>query len=193
MAKYNDDDFNDGEFGDDFFGRWEEFNRMMNDRQFRRSLNQWQRDLEELMRRINENNGEGTPLKFQFINLTPRSNDLNIPDDDMNIEKGEDENGEWENKSWTSPDGSISFNSFTRSSSFDDLNPNAEDLFADMFFSKTRRNEPKLSPEEIKEFKINKLKKSLESLVAEEKYERAAEVKKMIEDLEKPSSAATEE
>lgn len=194
MAKYNDDNFNggDGEFGDDFFGRWEEFNRMMNDRRFRRDFNQWQRDIEELMRIINER-GNDNPLKFQFINLTPRENDFNIPDNEMDIEKGKDENGEWETKNWTSPDGSMSFSSFTRSSDSGNFN-NIEDNIPDEWVSKLKGSYGrKPNYEELKKVKLDKLKKTLDYLVEQEKYEKAAEVKKMIDDLNNPPIEKTEE
>jgi len=184
MADFNDDDFKGDKFGDDFFGRWEEFNRMINDRRFRRDFNQWQRDIEDLMKMINDKNG-GNPLKFQFINLTPRENDFNIPEEDMNTEKGKDENGEWESKNWTSEDGSISFSSFMRSSFPGDVDKNEDDMKMPEEWTSRFRDSYKKRPnlEELKKVKLEKLKKTLDYLVENEKYEKAAEVKKMIDEL----------
>ena len=206
MAKFNnnDDDFNDefGNEGEDFNRRWEEFNNMMNDREFKRDYNRFRSDLEELMRLISSRRRDGdSPLKFRFIPLNdPRmddfrenlTNDFNIPEDEMDIEKGEDENGEWETKNWTSPDGSMSFTSFSRSSSFDD-NTEVPDELAEFFGRMKERNTKKVNPEEVKKLKLAKLQKSLEYLVEQEKYEKAAEVKKMIDELNKPTEEKTEE
>jgi NAD+--asparagine ADP-ribosyltransferase len=184
MADFNDDDFKGDEFGDDFFGRWEEFNRMINDRRFRRDFNKWQKDIEDLMKMINDKNGDN-PLKFQFINLTPRENDFNIPEEDMNTEKGKDENGEWESKNWTSEDGSISFSSFMRSSSPGDVDKNEDDMKMPEEWTSRFKDSYKKRPnfEELKKVKLEKLKKTLDYLVENEKYEKAAEVKKMIDEL----------
>lgn len=188
----NDDEFND-EFGDDFYGRWEEFRQMMNSREFREDYNKFRLDLEEFMRLIASRRGSDD-MGFRIIPLNNSDmNDFNIPDDEMDIEKGKDANGDWETKHWSSPDGSMSFTSFTRSSSFGDSTDLPDDI-AEMFGSKLRDKYTKrLNPEEAKKIKLVKLQKTLDYLVEQEKYEKAAEVKKMIEDLNKPTEEKTEE
>lgn len=188
MAKFGGDDFND-EFGDEFNDDFNErFNRMMNDKGFRNKYNKFRSELEELMRLISRKNNGYTPFNFRFIPLNnPRmdenQNDFNIPDGEMDVEKGSDENGDWEKKYWSSPDGSMSFTSFSRSSSFDDDN-GLPDGMAELFGSV----KPKVkNPKEEKKLKLAKLQKTLDYLVEQEKYEKAAEIKKMIEDLNKPS------
>jgi len=191
MARFddNDDEFND-EFGGDFFSRWEEFNRMMNNKDFN---NKFRSDLEELMRLI-ASRKRGGDMGFRIIPLNNSDmNDFNIPDSEMDVEKGKDENGDWETKHWSSPDGSMSFTSFTRSSSFGD-STDLPDEIAEMFSSKLRDKYTKrVNPEEAKKIKLDKLQKTLNYLVEQENYEKAAEVKKMIDDLNKPSEEKTEE
>ena len=185
MAKFNnnDDDFNEDEFGDDFLNRWEEFNRMMNSEKGKRDMDRFRKDLEELMKLISNKEG-GSPFKFKFLPLTGENrNDLNIPDGEMNVESGEDENGKWETKEWTSPNGEISFMSFSRSSSSED-EVNSPDEIANEWRSKLRdRNTKRTNPEESKKLKLAKLNSSLRYLVEQEKYEKAAEIKKMIDEL----------
>ena len=184
----NDDNDDDGEFGDDFFGRWEEFNRMMNNEKSKRDINKFRNDLEELMRLLASKRSEGgTPMNFRFLPLTGENrNDLGISDGEMNVEGGEDENGKWETKEWTSPNGEISFMSFSRSSIPGD-NVDSSDEISEMWKSRLRDRAPKVT-EESKKLRLSKLKVTLDYLVKEEKYEKAAEVKKMIDELteEKP-------
>jgi len=184
---FNDND-DDGEFGDDFFGRWEEFNRMMNNEKSKKDLERFKMDLEELMRLISKKGG-GTPINFKFLPLTGENrNDLGIPDGELNIENGEDDNGKWETKEWTSPNGDISFMSFSRSS-VPGNNINSTDEISEMWKSRLRDRIPKVTSEESKKIKLEKLKATLDYLVKQEKYEKAAEVKKMIDELneEKPT------
>ena len=190
MRNFNDDEFND-EFGDDFFGRWEKFNeRMRDDREFRREMNKFQKDFEEMMRLLAQNrkNGGNNPFGMKFIPLSPEDMDKfgDMPEDEMDIEKGEDENGEWETRNWTSPDGSVSYTSFSRSSSFDDIS--REDL-DDILYNRRRR---KQSPEQEKQLKLAKLKKALDFSVETENYERAAELKKEIDKLNTPTEKTEE-
>lgn len=179
MKNFNDDEFNGEESGDDFLGRWEEFHRMMNNR---RDTNKFRRDLEELIRLISQKPG-GLPIDFKFTQLNNETrNDLGIPKDEMNIENGEDENGKWETKDWTSPDGSIQFVSFSRSSSPEDLH---YDGLSEEWRTKLRnrnRNKPN-NTERSKKIKLAQLDKALKYMVEQEKYEKAAELKKMIDDL----------
>jgi hypothetical protein len=183
MGQFDDEDFN-GEFGDDFFGRWEEFNRMMNDRQFKGKVNRFQKDIEDLMRLIANSRENGTPLRFNLIPLNPENMDklgLTNPFDDSEIKKGQDENGNWETKNWTSPDGSISYSSFTRSSNMGENHP---DDLADAWDEKLRdRRTKRTNTEESKKLKLAKLQRTLDYLVEGEQYEKAAEIKKMMDEL----------
>jgi hypothetical protein len=185
----NDDEFNDGEFGDDFFGRWEEFHRKMNNEKASRDMDRFRRDLEELMKLLASKEG-GTPFRFQFLPLTGENrNDLNIPEGEMNIESGEDANGKWETKEWTSPNGEISFMSFSRSSSSEDDVNSPDEMMEGWKSRLADRGSKRVSPEEIKRVKLAKLQRTLDYLVEQEKYEKAAEIKKMIDELNNPPAA----
>ena len=121
MGIFDNDDF----LNDDFLSRWEKFNkRIENDDEFREEMERAQKDFQELMKMLLNKKDFGSPLDFRIIpiNNSYKTPDYKIPEDEINIEKGQDENGDWETKNWTSPDGSISFSSFSRSSSFDDFN-----------------------------------------------------------------------
>lgn len=179
MRNFNPDDFND-EFDDDFNSRWEEFNnRMKNDRQFRRDINKFQKDFEDLMRLMSSKNSLfGTPINFKFTPLTEEEvNKMFIPEDEIEGELGTDENGEWETKNWTSPDGKSSYSFYSRSSK------PGEDGFDDMSeMFKQRMGKKK---QETKEVKLNRLQKALNYCVTQENYEKAAELKKEIDELKK--------
>lgn len=84
-----------------------------------------------------------------------------IPDD-MNIEKGTDEYGPWENKNWTSPDGNSSYSSFKRYFNYPE------------YENKNVRND-------IDTIKLLELK--LNNAVKEEKYEEAAKIRDLIKSL----------
>ncbi len=187
MGIFDNDDF----LNDDFLSRWEKFNkRIENDDEFREEMERAQKDFQELMKMLLNKKDFGSPLDFRIIPInnsykTPdyKTPDYKIPEDEINIEKGQDENGDWETKNWTSPDGSISFSSFSRSSSFDDFNSLNDDI-ADIWGSKLRNRKTKrTSPEESNKLKIVKLQKALDYMVEQEKYEKAAELKKMIDEL----------
>ena len=177
----NDDDFFNN---DDFMNRWEKFNkRMMNDEEFRKEMEKAQKDFQELMRMMLSQRNFGTPLDFRIIPLNPKDfkKDFDIPENEMDVEKGQDESGEWESKTWTSPDGSISYSSFSRSSNFDD-EVNLPDEIAERW--KERLNKKKESnPEELKNVKLAKLKIALDRAVEQERYEKAAEIKKIMDEL----------
>ena len=105
-----DDEFNN----EDFLNRWERLNnRMMNDEEFRKEMERAQKDFQELMRMLLTRRDFDSPLDFRIVplNNSYKTPDYKIPEDELNIESGKDEEGEWESKNWTSPDGSISFNS----------------------------------------------------------------------------------
>ena len=175
---------NDDEFNDDFMNRWEKFNnRMLNDEEFKKEMERAQKDFQELMRMMLSQRNFGTPLDFRIIPLNPKDlkKDFDIPENEMDVEKGQDESGEWESKTWTSPDGSISYSSFSRSSNFDD-EVNLPDEIAERW--KERLNRKKESnPEELKNVKLAKLKIALDRAVEQERYEKAAEIKKMMDEL----------
>jgi len=175
----------DNEFNDEeFLRKWERFNNnMMNDEEFRKEMEQAQKDFQDLMKMLLNKRDFGSPLDFRIIplNNSYKISDYKIPEDELNIEKGEDESGEWESKNWTSPDGSISFSSFSRSSSFSDSL--GYDEMADRWSK--RRDKVTTNPKSIKsdKLKLEKLQKALDYAVENEKYEKAAEIKKMIDEL----------
>lgn len=179
----NDDEFND-EFNEDFLRQWEKFNQLRNTRRSSGDYNKFRSELENLIRLITSQKTDED--NFRFIPLN------NIPEDEFNVEKGEDESGEWERKDWTSPDGSMSFMSFTRSSSFDDIHGANEEAF-ELFNRLKDLNGKRPMSEESKKVKLAKLNRTLEYLVEQENYEKAAEIKKMIDDLNKPTEEKTEE
>ncbi len=80
--------------------------------------------------------------------------------DDMNIERGDDENGRWENKNWSSPDGSTNYHSFKYFNNSDYEKQNDIDTI------------------KILEIKLNKA-------IQEEKYEDAAKIRDLITSLKK--------
>lgn len=171
----------DNEFNnEDFLNRWERFNnRMMNDEEFRKEMERAQKDFQELMRMLLTRRDFDSPLDFRIVplNNSYKIPDYKIPEDELNIESGKDEEGEWESRNWTSPDGSISFSSFSRSSSFED--------YTDKFdrFRGRRRDKITTKPERYDKLKLEKLQKALDYAVENEKYEKAAEIKKMIDEI----------
>jgi hypothetical protein len=177
---------NDDEFNDDFMNRWEKFNnRMMNDEEFKREMERAQKDFQELMRTLLSQRNYGTPLDFRIIPLNQKDfgNEFKIPDNEMDVEKGQDESGEWETKNWTSPDGSISFSSFSRSSSIGDMFDLPDEITERWKERYTKKREIKDNSEELKKIKLAKLKTALDRAVEQEKYEKAAEIKKMMDEL----------
>jgi hypothetical protein len=164
----NEDDL----FNDDFMNYWEKFNnRMKIDEDFRNEMEKSDRDFQKLLKMFLTSNYFDMPLDFRIIPLnTPLKNDFGISENDMDIKNGIDENGEWESKNWTSPDGSISFSSFSRSSSVEDFGSG----------SKIRNRKP---DGVNKKLKIAKLQKALDYVVEQENYEKASEIKKMIDEL----------
>jgi hypothetical protein len=176
---------NDDEFNDDFMNRWEKFNnRMQNDEDFKREMERAQKDFQELMRMLLSRKDFGTPLDFRIIPLTSKedfTDNFKIPEDELDIESGKDENGEWETKNWTSPDGSISYSSFSRSSSAGDETDLSDEIARR--WEKTFGKKKESSPEELKNVKLAKLKIALDRAVEQERYEKAAEIKKMMDEL----------
>jgi hypothetical protein len=177
----NDDDFFDN---DDFMGRWEKFNnRMLNDEEFKKEMERAQKDFQELMKMLLNRKDFGSPLDFRIIplNNSHKIPDYKIPEDELDIEKGKDESGEWETKSWTSPDGSISYSSFSRSSDSDDDVISPDEIAKR--WEKTLGRKRKGNAEEIKNLKLAKLKIALDRAVEQEFYEKAAEIKKIMDEI----------
>ena len=177
----NDDDFFNN---DDFMGRWEKFNnRMLNDEEFKKEMERAQKDFQELMKMLLNRKNFGSPLDFRIIplNNSYKIPDYKIPEDELDIEKGKDESGEWETKSWTSPDGSISYSSFSRSSNFDDETDLPDEIAKR--WEKTLGRKRESGAEEIKNLKLAKLKIALDRAVEQERYEKAAEIKKIMDEI----------
>ncbi len=103
---------------------------------------------------------------FNFDSLKKLINEIN---DNMNIEKGEDENGSWERKNWSSPDGSTFFNSFSRNSYF---NPFGEYINSE---------EKGYQTEEVDTIKL--LERKLNKAISKERYEDAAKIRDLIKSL----------
>lgn len=177
----NDDDFFNN---DDFMGRWEKFNnRMLNDEEFKKEMERAQKDFQELMKMLLNRKDFGSPLDFRIIplNNSYKIPDYKIPEDELDIEKGKDESGEWETKSWTSPDGSISYSSFSRASNFDDETDLPDEIAKR--WEKTLGRKRESGAEEIKNLKLAKLKIALDRAVEQERYEKAAEIKKIMDEI----------
>ena len=94
-----------------------------------------------------------------------------------------DLNGEWESKHWESPDGTFSYTSFSRTST--------PDSFGERFSPKRNPRQTKLTQEETTKLQLGKLKRILDMHVEREEYEKAAEVKKLMDQLK--SENKTEE
>lgn len=168
----------------------EDFNNLfggdMDDEEFRRLftriMNQRQKQMERFLRMFYGNMGIN-PLDLPQ-SPSSRGNDLSgrtpsEPSDDTydmfrrmfgNIDMGNpeiDENG-WETRSWTSPDGSMSFSSSSRVFSMDP--DEAERVFGDNFGKK--------------EDSIEVLTQKMNKAIAEERYEDAAGFRDDIKALE---------
>jgi len=183
MRNFFNDGFNDDE---DFMNRWNEFNRMMDDSKFNESMGKVQKDLENLLRGMMNSkdfdNINNTPIKFIITPINTDNEDFDIPKDGLDIKKGNDENGEWETKNWSSPDGSVSFSSFTRSSNIGDRTDLPDDI-AERWNSKLRDSRTKRTNEVSDEIKLGRYQKMLDYLVENENYEKAAEIKKLMDEI----------
>ena len=82
--------------------------------------------------------------------------------ENMNIDRGTDEEGDWESKEWSSPDGLSSFRSYSRQNLFNPMS--------------NKHKEDELSTIEV-------LNKRLKKAVDEEKYEEAGRIHKLIKQL----------
>lgn len=152
--------------------RYFPFNNMNEDefnREFLRFLNMYQSGLENFMKKNYGTNKN--QMKNPFFGIDPIDDDIikkmfKISEDDMNIEKGNDENGEWEKRSWSSPDGSTSFSSFSKSA------------FYNPFDGKIRFKE---ESDDVDTVKL--LEKKLNQAILDEKYEDAAKIRDLIKSL----------
>jgi len=138
-------------------------------REFMRFLTMYQSGLENFMKKTYNNKGFN---QNQFFSIDPFDTDSlrdllkAINKEDMDIERGEDETGEWEKSSWKSPDGSSSFNSYSRSS------------FYNPFEGKVNF---KQNPEDIDTVKL--LENKLNKAIMDENYESAAKIRDLINNL----------
>ena len=147
------------------------FNGMDDDelmREFIKMLNMYQSSMERYMKKTNENRGF---MANPFFNILPIGDDeikemfKNI-EDNLNIEKGGDDNSEWEKRTWKSPDGSSSYSSFSRNS------------FYNPFDGKVKFKE---NTDEIDTIQL--LEKKLNKSIENEKYEDAAKIRDLINSL----------
>jgi len=155
----------------DMFG----FNDMSDEefkKEFMKFLNMYQSGLENFMKK-----NYGKPRSFDpfYFNIEPLDSEmikkmLGEISDNLKIEKGEDDKGAWETRSWSSPDGSTSYTSFSRNSYF---NP---------FDGKVKfKKEDDVDTIEL-------LNKKLKQAVINEKYEDAAKIRDLIKSLENDKS-----
>ena len=84
-----------------------------------------------------------------------------------NVEKGKDENGEWNKETFTSEDGKIVITSFVRNSGFDD------DMMTNMFKSRKKQ-----------EVSGDRLKSELQRAIENEDYELAIAIRDKMKKLE---------
>lgn len=136
-------------------------------KEFMKFLNKYQDSLK------NSTNKTYNPRGFTsypFFNIQPISDDMlryiTKNSDDMNTESGTDENGQWEKRSWSSPDGKSSFSSYTRNS------------FYNPFEGKVKFKD---DSEELDTIKL--LKENLNKAVIKEDYESAAKIRDLIKSL----------
>jgi excinuclease UvrABC helicase subunit UvrB len=148
-----------------------EFN--MSDEEFRNEfmkfLNNYKSSLESFMKSTYKPRGLGF-MSNPFFNIQPIDDEtlreIFRSMDNINTEFGKDSDGEWEKKSWTSPDGSSSFRSYTKSS------------FYNPFDGSVKFKE---SSNDVDTIKL--LEQKLNKAVLDEKYEDAAKIRDLIKSL----------
>ena len=145
----------------------------MNDEEFReefmRFLNMYQKGLENFMKKTYNVGGFGFIPKNLSNNQSiddDRLRDIFKNLDNMGTESGEDENGSWEKRSWSSPDGKSSFSSYSRSSFYNPFDGNVK--FKD-------------ESEETNTIKL--LENKLNKVIMEEDYESAIKIRDLIKSL----------
>ena len=143
----------------------EEFNK-----EFLRFLNMYQSGLESFMKKnLGPQNNSffgSNPMNIEPFDMDSLRKILSQLNDDMGLEKGNDENGEGEKRNWLSPDGSTSFSSFSRNQYFNPFEGRVSKY----------RKEP-----EIDTMKL--LTKKLNQAISDEKYEEAAKIRDLIKSL----------
>ena len=92
-----------------------------------------------------------------------------------NVEKGKDENGDWNKETFTSDDGKIVITSFVRSSGFDD------DMMNSLF------KEPKRKPSSVES-----LNRELQTAIKNEDYELAIAIRDKIKKIEGNQESITQ-
>lgn len=146
------------------------FNRMDEDnfrREFMKFLTNYRPSLESFIKKtyLNPDDLDGF-FNHKYLNSDSiRSNLAGSDDMDFKVEKGSDEHGNWEKKSWSSPDGKSSFVSFTR-------NLNSEGYFKNKKHNETDDTHT-----------LSLLEEKLEKSIREEKYEDAAKIRDLIKSI----------
>lgn len=96
---------------------------------------------------------------FEPMNTETQERIDNIDKEELNVEGEVDKGGEWEKRSWSSPDGSYHFSSFSR-------------------FKGRKKFEPRTIREDINTIEL--LEKKLVESVNQERYEDAAKIRDLI-------------
>lgn len=141
--------------------------RNFNDDDFKKEFMRFLKMYESEMNKFNNyfenttnNNGFEDPLNELMRMLNA--------DTGINTKNGSDEFGDWEKKSWSSPDGKTHYNSFTRN-----FNNGPSNYEFNPFF-----NEKEVDTIEL-------LEKKLKQAVINEDYENAAKIRDLIDSLKK--------
>ena len=143
----------------------------MSDEEFRRIfskiLNDRKRELDRFMKMFYSNDFMNPRTGFSGQS---RGNDFfkdlfNFPINDMNIDKGADEFGPWENRTWSSPDGMTNYSSYIRT-------------FNEPDFSGFNNKKNDIDTLKLLEHKLNQA-------IIDEKYEEAAKIRDLINSFKK--------
>lgn len=142
-----------------------DFNNM-DDEQFRkefmRFLTMYQSSIQNLMNRNKGSNYFMNPFGMDENAIKKIFDNIQ---DDLNIERGEDEDGEWDKKNFTSPDGKNYF-TFSRSSFYNPFDGNTP----------FKREQKEMSTLELLDLKMK-------NAIIGEKYEDAAKIRDLIKSL----------
>lgn len=143
------DEFNFNNMGDDEFRR-----------EFMKFLSNYKSGLDNFFK--NDFNWMDHYKKRNNLNEDILKNIL----DNLNLQSGKDDDGEWEKRYWQSPDGLSHFSSFTRTSNYNPFNGQVN-------FNNENTN---LDTIKLLESKLNKA-------IMDEKYEDAAKIRDLITSL----------
>lgn len=143
----------------------------MDDEEFRREfmkfLNMYQSGLDNFMKKTYNNKNYNSFFSIDpFDTSSLRDLFKLINKENIDTEKGGDENGEWERNYWQSPDGNTSFNSYIKSYYYDP--------FEDRLNFKNNKKE--INTIKLLENKLNKA-------IMDENYESAAKIRDLINNL----------